>query len=79
MQSILVRMPVGSQQPAITTHALEESLFVTAGELTLALESGTLVLHAGDAAYYPSNQAHHWTNRGAAETTVVWTGTPRLL
>jgi transcriptional regulator with XRE-family HTH domain len=79
LQSILVRMPVGSQQPAVTTHAIEESLFVTAGELTLALESGTLVLRAGDAAYYPSNQAHHWTNSSAVETTVVWAGSPRLL
>ncbi|MFM0731428.1 XRE family transcriptional regulator [Paraburkholderia sediminicola] len=79
LQSILVRMPAGSQQPAVTTDALEESLFVTAGEFTLSLENETLVLHAGDAAYYRSNQVHHWANRGTVETTVVWTGTPRLL
>lgn len=79
LQSILVRMPAGSEQPAVTTHALEESLFVTAGELTLSLESETLVLRAGDAAYYRSNQVHCWANGSAAETTVVWTGSPRLL
>lgn len=79
LQSILVRVPAGTSSLTLPTPALEETLYVTAGELMLVLEGETFVLRPGDAAYYRSNQTHHWANHGDVETQVIWTGTPRLL
>ncbi|WP_186207276.1 helix-turn-helix domain-containing protein [Burkholderia gladioli] len=79
LQSILVRVPAGAAPLTLATPAIEETLYVAAGELTLMLDGEPFILHAGDSAYYRSNQAHHWANPGDLETLVVWTGSPRLI
>jgi quercetin dioxygenase-like cupin family protein len=33
-------------------------------------------LHAGDALYFSSGQAHRWSNPGRSEAVLLWINTP---
>jgi transcriptional regulator with XRE-family HTH domain len=58
------------------SHDGEEFLYVLKGELHIALDGHEYRLKQGDSFYFESATPHHWKNRGAKETWIIWVNTP---
>ncbi|TDY27121.1 XRE family transcriptional regulator [Paraburkholderia sp. BL6665CI2N2] len=78
LEAMLVRMPPGQKRSEVTTHAVEEFIYVIEGHVSLTLEDKTFVLLARDSAHYESTVPHSWANTANKESVVMWVGTPTL-
>jgi quercetin dioxygenase-like cupin family protein len=72
MEVVLVRMPPGQRCPGITGRACDEFIYVIAGQVALALNGESFVLHKGDSAHYGSTEPHEWENTAHVESVIVW-------
>jgi transcriptional regulator with XRE-family HTH domain len=71
----LVMAPGGMSSRGPEARAQDTFASVTAGSLTLLMESGDTLLESGDSVYIPAGTAFAWANRGATPVTLLLVGT----
>jgi quercetin dioxygenase-like cupin family protein len=64
--------------PAHVHHCHDEAFHVLEGELTLAVDSRTLTLRAGDYAVVPRGTVHRTSNRGTALVRFFFISSPAM-
>jgi len=76
MEPHLFRIAPGAGSGESYAHEGEEFLFVVRGKLDIEVEGHPYRLRPGDSLYFDSSTPHQWSNRGSAETWVLWVNTP---
>lgn len=79
LELLMVEMPARQKESEMATRAMEEFVYVVAGELVISLESESFHLVTGDSVHYRSTTSLRWLNPSARKTIVLWGGTPTLL
>jgi DNA-binding transcriptional MerR regulator len=76
MEPHLFRVAPGAGSGECYSHAGEEFLYLTRGQLVIVLENREYPLAAGDSFYFESKIPHRWFNPGKKETEILWINTP---
>lgn len=76
MEPHLFRVAPGAGSGECYSHAGEEFLHLTRGQLAIFLEDREFRLDAGDSFYFESKIPHRWHNPGKTETVILWINTP---
>jgi DNA-binding transcriptional MerR regulator/quercetin dioxygenase-like cupin family protein len=77
MEPHLFRIAPGATSGGSYHHAGEECVYVIGGSCEFWLdEVEHYVLNEGDTLYFPSSQAHRWSNPGPGEAVLLWINTP---
>lgn len=80
MMPLLVEYAPGGGNLEPAAHDGEEFVFVLEGRLTVRVEGAEpAVLDPGDSAYFPSERAHGYANRGTETTRALFVVTPPSL
>jgi len=77
MEPHLFQIAPGATSGGSYHHDGEECVYVISGICEFWLdEVEHYVLNPGDTLYFPSSQAHRWSNPGPAEAVLLWVNTP---
>jgi DNA-binding transcriptional MerR regulator/quercetin dioxygenase-like cupin family protein len=77
MEPHLFQIAPGANSGGSYHHDGEECVYVIGGMCEFWLdEVEHYVLHVGDTLYFPSSQAHRWSNPGPSEAVLLWVNTP---
>ncbi len=74
LRSVIIHEPPGHRDEPIA-HEGEEIFFILHGAITVEIDGGVTMLHAGDSIHFPSTLKHATWNHTSATTTILHTCT----
>lgn len=76
MEPILVQIEPQGRTPMDDPHDGEEFGYVLKGQVHLHIGSRKLRVRAGEAFYFPAQEAHYLVNNSARPASILWVSTP---